>query len=899
MFIGELLNFVFLFSAKSLINWFENGGLENHECYWICLIITISVIIRTFCVQHALVKVCGISVDALCAVFGIYFEKLKSIPLKTKSKLDLSKILNSMSSDINKLYATISYIRNFFITPSIIVIMLYFLYKEIGYLAFLGFIILGICCFLQFLIGRRIVFFTEKKLRIADRRNDLISNMISGIKVIKFNAWEEIVYKQINKTREEETKKSFLITFSFAVLNGFSFFIPLLCSMISIVLYMKTVPEDEFNIGSIFFIIFIFNLLQENLIKFFFLFSQTYQTLVVVNRVGETLLFPKQEPNEDININDEELTKGECIIKDGDFSYGSKQPNNIIQTINETHKASSISNVLSDINLSIKDGEFVAIIGEIGCGKSSLLKAICKSLFIEKGFVKKNGKIGYIPQKAFLLNDTIRNNILFGKSFDLNRYVKILKACQLKYDLEVLPAGEYTEIGERGINLSGGQKQRINIARTIYADCDIYLIDVSLSALDAYVGQKVFTDVFKGFIGNKTKIMVTHALHYLSDVDRIIFIKDGVINDEGTLQQLKNNVDFNNFVQQIKDKKSKKQKKSSKHPLHDSFDSVDNNSKDKDNEEGKLIVKEKRFTGGLDSNVIYNYIFKSGRLLFFTNIFVFFCMISLKFIADYWVSAWGRHYFNLSTNEYIYVCICIVLGMFLLIFISPFVWAKNVSKNSFYIFDELIKKILKKKMIFFDTTPIGQILNLSSVDIDILDVFLPNRMAYVFSIAFFIGFTFILLIVGNFFLIFLFLIMIYLFSHFIKMYLKTIIELTRLQQNANSPILSTLTELFNGLIVFRSLNKIDFIYSKFTDKVNLLINPMYTLLIVIRYVSLIVDIGLAIFMGISLSILVTGKIQQWDFVLGNQDVLSVTISMFLYLPVSLAGFFFFFCRRFC
>ena len=129
-----------------------------------------------------------------------------------------------------------------------------------------------------------------------------------------------------------------------------------------------------------------------------------------------------------------------------------------------------------------------------------------------EGEIYKNGKIALVSQDPFLLNDTLKNNILFGKNLDDKRYQEVVKICQLESDLMLLSKGDMTEVGERGINLSGGQKQRIQIEREIYSDADIYLIDDCLSALDSQVGKDIFDLVLLGYLKDKTKIMVTHDL---------------------------------------------------------------------------------------------------------------------------------------------------------------------------------------------------------------------------------------------------------------------------------------------------------------------------------------------------------------------------------------------------
>jgi ABC-type transport system involved in cytochrome bd biosynthesis fused ATPase/permease subunit len=197
---------------------------------------------------------------------------------------------------------------------------------------------------------------------------------------------------------------------------------------------------------------------------------------------------------------------------------------------------------LKNINFEVKPGELVAIVGEVGCGKSSLLQAIINSLILlnpkECDGVHINGRIGYAAQIPWIQNDTIRNNIIFSKPFEENKYNETLSLCQLNEDLETFEGKDLTEIGEKGVNLSGGQKVRISLARTIYNEPDIYLFDDPISALDANVGKKIMKNCIVKHLAGKTRVVVTHALSYLKYMDRIIYMKSGRIEWSGTYKEV-------------------------------------------------------------------------------------------------------------------------------------------------------------------------------------------------------------------------------------------------------------------------------------------------------------------------------------------------------------------------
>jgi ABC-type bacteriocin/lantibiotic exporter with double-glycine peptidase domain len=223
---------------------------------------------------------------------------------------------------------------------------------------------------------------------------------------------------------------------------------------------------------------------------------------------------------------------------------------------------------LRNVDLKVKKGEFVCVIGDVGSGKSSLLSAIIgdmiylprkeidvfggesvmkkkadfdvlKKRLLSPEFeftspVKVDGSLSYVEQQAWIQNMSIRDNILFGKPLNKTRYINTIIACQLEKDLEILPAGDMTEIGEKGINLSGGQKARVSLARAVYADSDIVLMDDPISALDANVRKQIFKQVFQGLLATKTRILVTHAVDFLHLADKIIVMNQGEVQAVGS-----------------------------------------------------------------------------------------------------------------------------------------------------------------------------------------------------------------------------------------------------------------------------------------------------------------------------------------------------------------------------
>lgn len=212
------------------------------------------------------------------------------------------------------------------------------------------------------------------------------------------------------------------------------------------------------------------------------------------------------------------------IIENGSFSWGDEDI------------------TLKNINMNVKHKNIVAVVGTVGSGKSSLVQALLGEMGKISGRVNTLGTIAYVPQQAWIQNATLRDNILFGKTYDQKRYSKVIHACALGPDIDILSAGDKTEIGEKGINLSGGQKQRISLARAVYSDSDLYLLDDPLSAVDSHVGKHIFEEVIgpKGLLGKKTRILVTHGITFLPHVNNIFVMKEGQISESGTYQELLN-----------------------------------------------------------------------------------------------------------------------------------------------------------------------------------------------------------------------------------------------------------------------------------------------------------------------------------------------------------------------
>ncbi|CAF1567438.1 unnamed protein product, partial [Didymodactylos carnosus] len=302
--------------------------------------------------------------------------------------------------------------------------------------------------------------------------------------VLKLYAWESAFIRRVLNIRENELiymrQKAIIGTSSTTLWS----FIPILVCIVTFATYILSSPQNVLTADKAFVSLALFNLLRTPLIVFPNVINSVVEARVSNERIKKFL------SNDEIDgdaVQKGQIREDETVIKidHGSFQWASSE-----------HKSLILKRLLFTL---------VALIGTVGSGKSSILSALLGEMTKVQGQVTVGGRMAYVPQQAWIMNSTLQQNILFGKDLDREQYDLIIEACALKQDLDMLLHGDQTEIGEKGINLSGGQKQRVSLARAIYNDADIYLLDDPLSAVDAHVGEHIFKKVIgrKGLLSGK------------------------------------------------------------------------------------------------------------------------------------------------------------------------------------------------------------------------------------------------------------------------------------------------------------------------------------------------------------------------------------------------------------
>uniref|UniRef100_A0A0N5BHC0 ABC-type glutathione-S-conjugate transporter n=1 Tax=Strongyloides papillosus TaxID=174720 RepID=A0A0N5BHC0_STREA len=533
----DLLQFVSPKLLSVLINFIQ----DKQQPLWIGLAISIVMFLvalfQSMVLHQYFHNMFRLGMNIRSALISTVYRKALFLSNTSRRKMTVGEIVNIMSVDIQRFQDMTTFVMLFWSAPLQVLLSIYFLWDLMGVSVFAGLVVLLLMVPLNSFISVKMRDCQVKHMKLKDERMKMINEVIGGIKVLKLYNWENSLQETITAIRKKEliNLKQFAYLHAATSLSWSS--APFLVAVITFGVYVTIDPQNNILTPQITFVaLALFNILRFPLAIFAMIFAQAIQCYVSNKRLKSFLAADEIDPNDietRINSSGKALT-----IKDASFSW-----------IKETDP------FLKNINLSIEKESLVAIVGRTGSGKSSLLSALLGEMTKEKGSVHINGSIAYVPQQAWIQNLSLKDNILFNKTYDEKLYNKVIDSCSLRQDFEALPNGDLTEIGEKGINLSGGQKQRVNLARAIYADKDIYVIDDALSAVDAHVGKHIFDNVLStnnGLLKDKTRILVTHSLHLLKYCDYIYVMKDGSVSEEGNYSQLiKNNGELAELLEEF------------------------------------------------------------------------------------------------------------------------------------------------------------------------------------------------------------------------------------------------------------------------------------------------------------------------------------------------------------
>lgn len=890
-----------------LLRYFKKNTAETYETALlyaggICIATAINVIALNQVVFGAF----HVGARIRAATCSVVYRKALRLSKTALGETAPGKVVNLVANDVNRFDLVSIFIHHMWSAPLSTLIIAYFLYIEAGYAGLIGIAAVFVVVPIQSYTGKLSSKFRLQTAMKTDERVRLMDEIISGVQVIKMYAWEKPFCALIETARKLELQvvsKSAYIRGIYMTFNLFTTRMALFCTLISMLLF-----GDELSIDKVFVFSSYFNILAHTMSGMFVRgFAEIAECLVAVRRLQYFLMYEEFQDNghilsnfttsingsinsiskhasnktskPDIPYIDDEIDGYENLdessekrrhnglvvvasdlLKNTANMMEEKKPfatmNQETYAVKMSHltakwEPSQSENTLEDVNLEIQKGKIYAVIGMVGAGKSSFLSAILGEIEVTGGHVKVNGSLSYAGQEAWVFGSTVRQNILFGQPYNRQLYQKVVKACSLQRDFKQFPQGDQTVVGERGSSLSGGQKARINLARSLYRQADIYLLDDPLSAVDTHVSKHLFEECIQKYLAGKTRILATHQLQYVKNVDAIILIEQGKVTVFSQFQDLlSQRPEYAELL--AAESESTEDSSLEKSTMKRQYSSSSTRSRTPEASSGGTDDEEEdenseKFNDGLEGTSrgvvkgpIFIKYFQTGANLCLacTVLLLFICTQFMASLNDYFVPILvneeeTRHYYitqaqlNATNNTSIenldissmynsmYVYTAIIVGLFCIGITRSLIFYKVCILCSQKLHDMAFSALIRTGMRFFDTNPSGRILNRFSKDMGAIDELLPKAILDAGQICMMMfGSLAVSCIINPLFLIpIVFLGTVFYWIR--KVFLRTSKNIKRMEGMTRSPVFTHLNATLNGLSTIRAYCAQDILRKEF------------------------------------------------------------------------------------
>ncbi|TID19224.1 hypothetical protein CANINC_003794 [Pichia inconspicua] len=791
-------------------------------------------VLQTAALHQYFERVFDTGIKVKSSLTSMVYNKSLSLSIEARSSRTTGDIVNLMSVDTQRLQDLCQNLQLIWSGPFQITLCLISLYNLLGNSMWIGVTVLLFTIPLNTRLYNYQKNLQKKQMKVKDERTGLISEILNNIKSLKLYAWENPYKEKLTYVRNEKELKNLKKIGVFQAGNQFIYnSTPFVVSCSTFGLFIVLYKDTPLTTDLVFTALALFNLLGFPLMALPWTINNIIESQVALKRLTAFLIsdeieddvitrFPAAKKNDDVAVE----------IRDADFLW-SRQP---------------YKTALVNINFKAKKGELNCILGKVGSGKSALIQALLGSLHKTKGSVAIAGTVAYVPQTAWIMNGTIRENILFGCKYDPNFYQKTLEACALLSDLDILTDGDQTQVGEKGISLSGGQKARLSLARAVYARADVYLMDDVLSAVDEHVGKHITKNVLgsNGLLKNKCRILATNSMAVLRASDYITMLSQGRIIEEGSYERIiaqKKDSDLFRLINEFgrKDKPTEEDSGNitsepdssplersetssatliddlKKSTFDDSKAEIEDFRTDIVNKEKREISAgraEKHEQGKVGWDVYLTYAKACGGTNVLIMIGFMVAAMGLYVAANVWLKHWSEINSKLGYNpepwKYlgIYFLFCIA-GVFCVMCSSLVQWLWCSISGSKYLHDTMLSAVLRAPMQFFETTPIGRILNRFSSDIYKIDETLFRVFSMFFNNTIKVTFTILVIIYTTWQFSFFVVPMFFLYRYFQKYYLYTSRELKRLESVSKSPIFAHFQETLSGVSVIKAYDQVD------------------------------------------------------------------------------------------
>ncbi|KAI0300742.1 ABC transporter [Russula brevipes] len=789
--------------------------------------------IFSFCNNHFLYRSTSTGVLVRGGLITAIYSRSLRLTTRSRAILPNGRLVNHISTDVSRIDFCCGFFHMFWTSPIQMAICLGLLIGNLGPSALAGFSVFIIFTPIQGKIMRSLFMSRRKSMEWTDKRAKLLQELLGGMKLIKFFAWENPFLDRIAGYRKREMSYVRTMLLVRAGNMAVAISIPAMASVVAFLVYAGT--GHQLTASVIFSSLTLFQLLRLPLMLLPMSFSTITDARNAIGRLQECFT---AELISETTERDPKL-KHAVEIENASFMWDSPPPDE--GKTGKGKKKDRRSSVkpepaaepkeikeenmfkLKDIDVRIPRGQLVAIVGAVGSGKTSLLQGLIGDMRKMEGSVRFGGSVAYCSQSAWIQNATIRENICFGRAFEAERYWKAVHDACLEADLDVLPNGDMTEVGERGISLSGGQKQRVNICRAIYSGSDILIFDDPLSALDAHVGESVFNNVLLDSTSGATRILVTHALHFLPKVDYIYFMADGRITEYGTFEEMMaSHGDFSRTFDEFVTKDRKESKDEIAIDLED-VDADENAKKRRASKRGaQLMQAEERNVGAVNLQVYKQY-FRSGNgIVLVPAMFVSITLMQAAIVvSSYWLVWWQDRQWPRPQGFYMGIYAMLGIAQAFTGFLVGMAIALVVYSASRQLHHDAISRVMYSPMSFFETTPVGRIMNRFSKDIDTIDSVLADSFRmFLNTFANIIGAVILISIVLPWFLIAVAIVCV-LYVMAAAFYRASAREMKRLDAILRSSLYSHFSESLSGIATIRAYKEEDRFFRENRDRVDM------------------------------------------------------------------------------
>lgn len=800
-----------------------NESLANG--IYISLAMFVVSFVQTVALHQYFERVFTTGMRVKAGVTSAIFRKSLLISSEARSQRSIGDTVNIMSIDTQRLQDVAPNGNILWSGPFQIALCLVSLYDLLGNAMWAGVLVLVIMIPVNSYVASAQKTLQKDQMKNKDRRTRLTSELLANIKSIKLYAWEEPFVDRLKRVRHDFELVSLRKLSIFNALISFLWnFAPFLVSFTTFAFYML-INKDPLTSEKIFPALALFNLLGFPLAMLPMLISSAIEAFVASQRIRDFLLLEERQPNAIIRF---------------------PAPTNVGETALEIQKASfkwqkdSPGLVLENISLKIAKGELLCVVGRVGAGKSSLLQAVLGDMHKVNGSVGLHGSLAYVAQDAWIFNGSVRDNILFGCKYDESIYQEVIAACALVADLEVLPDGENTIVGEKGISLSGGQKARISLARAVYARADIYLLDDPLSAVDEHVGKHIIDHVLgkNGLLASKCICLATNSISVLKHADRILMLSRGRIVDSGTAaESSRGDGKIGKLIREFSHSSQTPHRLSDEtttETIGEIFGdaSVKNTISETDapklsSRRGSMgrssaasltvskpmgIRKEHMEQGKVSWMVYYEYFKVCG--LFLVTLFMITLLIAngLSVGGNFWLKHWSEINADneLNQNVEFYLGVYGAFGVssaFFTILQNLLLMLGCNLRSARILHDRMLDSVIRAPMVFFETTPLGRIINRFSNDVYRVDQQLIRVFYQMINNVIRVFYTIIVISIGTPAFLFFVVPLSLLYFYYQRYYLRTSRELKRLDSVLKSPIFAQFQETLDGISTVRAFGQ--------------------------------------------------------------------------------------------